>query len=90
MDADGLRLIPDLEVKLLGVAGFDGRRDLVAIFLGDDIGEKPVAGQQTEAEEDEQQDSSHDHTAGSRLSSMYDGRPPKRNCVSGRPFAENI
>ena len=77
MDIDGLRLIPNLDVKLLGVAGFHGPRDLAAILQGDDIGEEPVAGQQAEMPEDEQQDSSHNHTPDSRFSSMRNGRPPK-------------
>jgi hypothetical protein len=61
MDVDGLRLIPNLDVKLLGVAGFHEPRDLAAILQGDDIGEEPAAGQQAEMPEDEQQDSSHNH-----------------------------
>jgi hypothetical protein len=61
MDVDGLRLIPNLDVKLLGVAGFHEPRDLAAILQGDDIGEEPVTGQQADMPEDEQQDSSHNH-----------------------------
>jgi len=61
MDIDCLRLIPDLDVKLLGVAGLYQPRDLVAILQGDDIGEEPTAGQQAELPEDEQNDSSHIH-----------------------------
>jgi hypothetical protein len=67
MDVDGLRLIPNLDVKLLGVAGFHGPRDLAAILEGDDVGEEPVAGQQAEMPEDQQQDSSHNHTPDSRF-----------------------
>ena len=70
MDVDGLRLIPNLDVKLLGVAGFHGPRDLAAILQGDDIGEQPVAGQQAEMPEDEQQDSSHNHTSDSSVLSL--------------------
>ena len=61
MDVDGLRLIPNLDVKLLDVAGFDRARDLVPVLQGDDIGDEPAAGQQAEMPEDEQQDSSHNH-----------------------------
>ena len=76
MDVDGLRLIPNLDVKLLGVAGFHGSRDPAAILQGDDVGKEPVASQKAEMPEDEQQYSSHNHTLDSRLSSMHNGRPP--------------
>ena len=61
MDVDGLRLIPNLDVKLLGVAGLHQPLDLPAILRSDDIGEEPAAGQQAELPEDEQEDSSHIH-----------------------------
>jgi hypothetical protein len=61
MDIDCLRLIPDLDVKLLGVAGLHEPRDLAAIFQGDGIGEEPTTGQQAQLPEDEQEDSSHIH-----------------------------
>jgi hypothetical protein len=61
MDIDCLRLIPDLDVKLLGVAGLHQPGDLEAILQSDDIGEEPAAGQQAELPEDEQEDSSHIH-----------------------------
>jgi hypothetical protein len=67
MDVNGLRLIPNLDVKLLGVAGFHGSGDLAAILQSDDIGEEPVARQKAEMPEDEQQDSSHHHTPDSRF-----------------------
>ena len=61
MDINCLRLIPDLDVKLLGVAGLHQPRDLAAILQSDDIGEEPTAGQQAELPKDEQEDSSHIH-----------------------------
>jgi hypothetical protein len=60
MDIDCLRLNPDLDVKLLGVAGLHQPRDLAAILQSDDIGEEPTAGQQAELPEDEQE-ASHIH-----------------------------
>ena len=59
MDVQGLRLIPNLDVKFLGVAGFHEPGDLAAILQGDDIGEEPEARQKAELPEDEQEDSSH-------------------------------
>jgi hypothetical protein len=61
MDVDVLRLIPNLNMKFLDVAGFNDPRDLAAIPQGDDVGEEPAARQQAEMPEDEQQDSSHNH-----------------------------
>ena len=62
-DVDGLRPIPALDVKLLGVAGFHSSRNLAAILQSDDIGEEWVARQQAELPEAEQQDSSHNHSS---------------------------
>jgi hypothetical protein len=61
MDIYCQRLIPDLDVKLLDVAGLHQPRDLAAILRSDDIGEEPAAGQQAELAEDQQEDSSHIH-----------------------------
>jgi hypothetical protein len=71
MDVDGLRLIASLDVKLLGVAGFYGPGYLAAIRQGDDIAEQPDVGQQAEMPQEEQQDSSHNHTLDSRLTEKY-------------------
>jgi hypothetical protein len=75
MDIDCLRLIPDLDVKLLGVARLHQSRDLAAILQSDDIGEEPAAGQQAELPKDEQDDYSHIHLPGD-----YFGRPRNRVC----------
>jgi hypothetical protein len=61
MDINCLRLIPDLHVKLLGVARLHQPGDLAAILQRDDIGEEPTAGQQAELPDEEQEDSSHIH-----------------------------
>jgi hypothetical protein len=42
MNIDGLRLISDLDVKLLRVAGFNRPGNLLAILHGDDVGEEPA------------------------------------------------
>jgi hypothetical protein len=73
MDVDSLRLIPNLDVQLLGVAGFHCSGDLAAILQSDDIGEEAVARQQAEMPEDEQQDSSHNHTSDSRFTLKAQG-----------------
>ena len=61
IDINCLRLIPDLDVKLLDVAGLDRPSDLAATLQSDDIGEELAAGQQAELPQDKQRDSSHNH-----------------------------